>query len=92
MTEKDRKMLLTETIEQLQEAVCHLQISLDRCSAIPLLSLLSKQENSLIEFEALTSRFARVVDMLIHKVYRTIDSVEFVEGGTLLDVINRAEK
>ncbi|MBA3236871.1 MAG: hypothetical protein H0T62_00785 [Parachlamydiaceae bacterium] len=30
--------------------------------------------------------------MLIHKVYRSIDAVEFVEGGTLIDVMNRADK
>ena len=80
---------LKEILQQLKEAGKHLKISFDRCKAI---KADRKEENSLIEFEALTGRFARVTDILIHKVYRSIDSVEFVEGGTLIDVMNRADK
>lgn len=43
-------------------------------------------------FETLTSRFARASDMVLQKVFRSIDRVELEEGGTLLDVLNRAEK
>ncbi|MFW5721649.1 MAG: hypothetical protein ACOCWW_04630, partial [Bacteroidota bacterium] len=43
-------------------------------------------------FETLTSRYARVVDILIHKVFRSIDSVELVNEGTMIDVINRSHK
>lgn len=89
MTHKDRQNNLTEIIEQLQDAAEHLKISLDRCSVC---GVQATGEDALIEFEALTSRFARVTDMLIHKVYRAIDTVEFVEGGTLIDVMNRADK
>lgn len=89
MTHKDHRNNLIEIIEQLQEAAEHLKISLQRCSAI---EPHAKEENALIELEALTSRFARTIDMLVHKVYRSIDAVEFVEGGTLIDVMNRAEK
>lgn len=89
MTRKDRRENLTEIIEQLQEAAEHLRISLHRCIAI---GINASGEDALIEFEALTGRFARVADMLIHKIYRSIDVVEFVEGGTLIDVMNRADK
>lgn len=89
MTRKDQQSNLIEIIEQLQEAGEHLKISLKRCAEI---DPDAKEENALIEFEALNSRFARTVDMLIHKVYRSIDSVEFIEGGTLIDVMNRADK
>jgi len=41
--------------------------------------------------EAFTSRFARVVDLLVHRVFRAIDRFELNEPGTLLDVANRAE-
>ena len=86
---KDQQANLIETIALLQEAAGHLKTSMQRCTAIvPGI----KNENILIEFEALTSRFARAVDMLIYKVYRSIDAVEFVEGGTLIDVMNRADK
>ena len=41
--------------------------------------------------EAFTSRFARVVDLLIHRVLRAVDRFELNEPGTMLDVANRAE-
>jgi oligoribonuclease NrnB/cAMP/cGMP phosphodiesterase (DHH superfamily) len=44
------------------------------------------------KIEALTSRFARVSDILIQKVYRSIDKVELEEGGSLLDILNRSHK
>ncbi len=88
MIGKDYTNNLKEILEQLQEAARHLKTSLERCKTVKP----GIEENTLIEFEALTSRFARVADMLIHKVYRSIDSVEFVEGGTIIDVMNRADK
>lgn len=42
--------------------------------------------------EAFTSRFARTVDLLVNKVLRSLDQVELMPEGTLLDVVNRAEK
>lgn len=89
MNQKDEKLNLIILIDQLQDAAGHLRISLQRCSAItPKVG----KENILIEFEALTSRFARIVDLLIHQIYRAIDAVEFIEGGTTIDILNRAEK
>jgi hypothetical protein len=76
-------------MKQLQEAAEHLKISLQRCNS---LDVHATKEGTLIEFEALTSRFARVTDILVHKVYRAIDVAEFIEGGSLIDVINRADK
>ncbi|MEK7720824.1 MAG: hypothetical protein AAB359_00380 [Elusimicrobiota bacterium] len=43
-------------------------------------------------FEAFTSRFARVSDILIQKVFRLIDKIELEDEGTVRDRINRAEK
>ncbi|GHT09995.1 hypothetical protein FACS1894170_01440 [Planctomycetales bacterium] len=40
-------------------------------------------------FENLTSRYARTTDLLVNKVLRSIDAVEFFTGGTLIDVVNR---
>ena len=40
----------------------------------------------------MTSRFARVSDILLQKFFRALDVVELAEGGTLLDVLLRAEK
>jgi hypothetical protein len=49
-------------------------------------------EEELLRIEAFTSRFARVVDLLVRKVLRALDQVEWNESGTLLDVALRAEK
>lgn len=43
-------------------------------------------------FENLCSRFARMIDMLVRKVFRAIDAAEFETQGTLVDVVNRAHK
>ena len=42
--------------------------------------------------ESLTSRFARLSDLLIQRIFRLIDEIELVGAGTLLDRIYRAEK
>lgn len=81
---------LHDIVLQIQKAEKHFNISYQRCQKIGLQG--PHNEEQLIEFEALTGRFARLVDMLVHKLFRSIDAVELVEGGTLLDVINRAEK
>ena len=49
-------------------------------------------EEQLENTEAFTGRFARVVDLLVNKVLRSLDRVELKPEGTLLDVVNRAEK
>lgn len=81
---------LRATLSQLKQAEKHLLVSYRRCEKWGLSG--PHTEDNLIEFEALTGRFARIVDMLIHKLYRAIDTVELVDGGTLIDTINRAEK
>lgn len=40
----------------------------------------------------MSSRFGRLIDIIIHKFFRALDLVELTEGGSLLDVIHRAEK
>lgn len=81
---------LIAIVSQVKQAEKHFKISYQRCKKIGLEG--PHNEDHLIEFEALTGRFARLVDLLIHKFFRAIDTVELVEGGTLIDVINRAEK
>lgn len=54
-----------------------------------------KKEYTPEEFDAyenLTSRFARTSDLLINKVYRAIDQVELEPSGTIIDILNKAEK
>lgn len=73
-----------------KKAALQLKTSYDRCSKIGLEG--PHDEEALIEFEALTGRYARLIDILVHKLYRAIDFVELIDGGTLIDTINRAEK
>lgn len=42
--------------------------------------------------ESLTSRFARLTDLLTQRIFRLIDEIELAGTGTLLDRIYRAEK
>lgn len=54
-----------------------------------------KDEYSPEEFdrlEVLSSRYARTTDMLVNKVLRSIDTVESEDIGTIIDIMNRAEK
>lgn len=42
--------------------------------------------------EALTSRFARLADILVQKLFRAIDVLELTDEGSLIDRFNRMEK
>lgn len=90
MSKSNHIQNLGKIVKQLKDAEKHLKISYQRCQKMALKEF--SDEDYLIEFEALTGRFARWVDMLIHKFFRAIDTVELVDTGTLIDVINRAEK
>lgn len=81
---------LKDNIEILNEALAWLERSYTRCVKIGLKDDYTADEFDI--FETLTSRYARVVDILIHKVFRSIDAVELVNGGTMIDVVNRAHK
>ncbi|SJM88953.1 conserved hypothetical protein [Crenothrix polyspora] len=48
--------------------------------------------NELERLESLSSRFARLSDLLTQKMMRLIDELELTPDGTLLDRIQRAEK
>lgn len=77
-------------MQQVSRAENHLRISYKRCQKVGLQG--PHREEGLIEFEALTARFTRLVDILVHRLFRAVDAVELVDSGTLIDVINRAEK
>jgi hypothetical protein len=49
-------------------------------------------EEEFVDFEAMTSRYARTTDMLINKVLRSLDTVEYIDSGTIIDTVNSAEK
>ena len=86
----DLVILLKKELLAMNEAGKILKYSFDLCHKIGI------KENYLLEemdhFEAFTSRFARLSDLLIQKVFRLIDQLDFDDEGTVRDRINRAEK
>ena len=81
---------LEETLRQLDDGAKWLGRSLKRCQKAA-----GKKELSAAEidaFEALTSRFARLSEMILQKLFRGLDHIELEDSGTLLDALNRAEK
>jgi hypothetical protein len=81
---------LEEDLAGLQLAAGYLQYSMDRC-----LNLIGQEglpPEQLERLESLTSRFARLADLLIQRVFRLLDDIELTGGGSILDRIYRAEK
>ena len=82
--------LLQDELLGLQQAAEHLGYSLQRCQ-----DLLAKEDLSpeqLERLESLTSRFARLSDLLIQRIFRLIDDIELAGTGSILDRLFRAEK
>jgi len=92
VTQQDMfKKLLNENSGHINKAAMQLSISYERCSSL----MLSEQELKIDEqekLEALTSRFARLADLIIQKTIRLIEHVELENTGSVLDRINKAEK
>lgn len=82
--------LLREELAHLQLAADHLQYSIERCR--DLLGQEAWSPEQLERVESFTSRFARLADLLTQRVFRLIDEIELIGGGSLLDRIYRAEK
>ena len=81
---------LKQQMAELEKASGALAYSLGKCSKTGLHTGLSDEE--LESFEALTSRFARLGDILIQKILRYFDTLDLEDQGTVRDRINRAEK
>jgi len=83
------RILLLETWKTCQNAVSWLERS---CTNSPVPPYDSLKENEWDQLEALAGRFARLTDLVVHKLLRTLDRYEFEETGSLLDSANRAVK
>ncbi len=88
--QKDYIANLKENLDILDDALSWFNRSYKKCSEIGIKENYTADEFDI--FETLTSRYARVVDILIQKVFRSIDAVEFESYGTMIDVVNRAHK
>ena len=87
---KNSYQILKLNLDDLLEAKKWLVHSYQVCE-----SFKSKEKFSVSDYDALESflsRFARVCDLLLRKVFRSIDVYELEPQGSLLDVLNRSEK
>jgi uncharacterized protein YutE (UPF0331/DUF86 family) len=82
---------LEQGLAELANARRHLDYSFGQVAGLAN-TLAGASESQLESAEAFTSRFARVVDLLVNKVLRSLDRLELKPEGTLLDVLHRAEK
>jgi uncharacterized protein YutE (UPF0331/DUF86 family) len=90
MPSSNTLILLEENLQQAREAAGHLSVSASRCKGFALQPPYS--EENLIELEALTSRFSRLSDILIQKIFKTIERLDAETPGTVRDRILQAEK
>jgi hypothetical protein len=82
--------LLDKQIQEMNDAGAILRHSYDKCCGIGVRPDLNIDQ--LESFEALTARFARLSDLVVQKVLRTISVLDLEEFGTVRDRIHRAEK
>ncbi len=80
---------LQQQLDIAAQALTWLRHSLQQSESINLHQLSTANYDAL---EALSSRYGRFVDILINKLFRALDWYELLEPGSLIDVLNRAEK
>ena len=82
---------LDEQIDNLKKANDTLTYSYGICSTIGIKAEYDNDEQD--RFESLTSKFARLSDIILKQMLKTIDVLDLDEpSNTLRDAINRAEK
>ena len=87
---RDKLNMLKEETDGLVLATTHLEYSIARCADLIGQDHLPPEQ--LERLESLTSRFARVADLLTQRVFRLFDEIELTGPSTVLDRIYRAEK
>jgi hypothetical protein len=87
---KNHLEILKEKLNLLKQSADWVKRSYEQCIRIGIKAEYSKDEFD--KFENLSSRYARTTDMLINQALRSLDTVELVDSGTIIDIMNRAEK
>ncbi len=90
LVRQEKLSLLCEELIGLQSAAQQLVYSVERCQNLRGRADLSPEQ--LERFESLTSRFARLSDLLVQRIFRLIDDIELTGSSSVLDRIYRAEK
>jgi flagellar motor switch protein FliM len=86
----NQKEILKQNLEALNKSLERLLESYSICKCIGIKDKFTSQE--LREFESLTSRFARTLDLFINKGLRSLYKIELEDSGTIIDLLNKAEK
>jgi len=86
----EKAEILKENLNALNKSMSWLSYSYSICKEIGIKDDFSAQE--LTEFESLTARFARTIDLFINKSLRSLYKVELEDSGTVIDLLNKAEK
>jgi uncharacterized protein YutE (UPF0331/DUF86 family) len=86
----DIQAVLRENLNGMRKSVVWLRRSYAKCTRIGVKE--DYTEDEFDAFENLASRYARMLDVVLNKVFRSIDAIELEDSGTLLDAVNRAEK
>jgi hypothetical protein len=90
MKHEEHIQALAETLHQIDDGARWLHRSYTRCRKAADKRDLTPAD--LDAFEALTGRYARTSDIILQKLFRSLDALEMEDHGTLLDALNRAEK
>jgi hypothetical protein len=86
----EKFLLLQAALHGLELPAGHLAYSMERCRDG--LGRSSPPPEQLERLESLTSRFARLWDWLVQRIFRLVDEIELADGSSVLDRIYRAEK
>ena len=90
MTQKEYVANAQKALAALEDSLRWLKRSYEICHKIGVKK--DYADDELDAFETLTSRYARAAYIIIYKVFRSIDAVEFENHGSLIDVLNRAHR
>ena len=85
-----QQALLKAELDLMDQASAYLAYSYQRCEAI--IGQDSYSPEQLERLESLSSRFARLSDIIIQKIFRLLDKIDLEDTGTVRDRIYRAEK
>lgn len=90
--DESMKAILADRLQELARSSAALELSYRRVVSAGTIDVLSRSDEGMIEIEALTARFARVVNILVQRTLPTIDELEGQEPALPIDRIQRAEK
>jgi len=85
------KDLFVNHLKNFEKSVLRLLYSYDVCNKISR-EYGNMSEEYLVQYEALTARYGRTIDILVNRVLRYMDILEYNESGTIVDITNNAEK